>query len=195
MLRIGLTGGIGSGKSTVSQMLATLGVPVIDCDEIARTLLNSGPTFTAVIDHFGSSFLTDKQHLNRNLLKTRIFQNPNDKAWLEQLLHPLIKAEIEIQLCRYHSPYCLIEIPLLVEAQLQSWVDKIWVISSEPHRQITRIKKRDHLNKKIIDQILSSQASNEQRLKFADEILENNGDLPELHQAVIRLHGRYSHLK
>ncbi len=190
---IGLTGGIGSGKSTVAKMLRKLGAAVIDSDQIAHQLLMPHqPSFTQVIEHFGPSILQANGLLDRTKLRIIIFNTPAERHWLEQLLHPLIKAEILKQAAGISAKtYLIVEIPLLIEANFQDSVDRILVIDCPEDCQIERIMQRDSVSREEAQNALQTQTSREQRLAKADDILQNSETLDKLKKKVEALHQYY----
>ncbi len=192
MLRIGLTGGIGSGKSTVSALFATLGVPVLDCDVIARELTQGGaPAYQAILDHFGPDILCLDNSLDRRKLRELIFNNPAQKQWLEKLLHPLIRQEIKTRLASLDAPYALIVVPLLSEAQGIDYIDRTCVVDCSEDLQRQRLQARDPSSAGIVEAMLQSQHSREQRLQRADDVIKNEGDLQNLKTQVEALHHKY----
>ncbi len=192
MLKVGLTGGIGCGKTTVANLFAEKGVPVIDADQISRQLVEPDrPVFWAIVRHFGEDVLLDGQ-LNRRILKERIFLRPDERQWLENLLHPLIYQEIQGQLASFSAPYCLLVVPLLLETGRRDLVDRLLVVDCPPEVQRQRIGIRDGLDDKTINLILAAQLSREQRLAAADDVVENVDELAVLRAQIDRLHCRYS---
>lgn len=192
MKKIALTGGIGSGKSTVAKLFAELGVKVIDADVIAHELVE--PTtyaFNKIIDHFGSECLADDGTLDRQRLRDLIFANPDERHWLESLLHPLIHDEMKRQADAIMAPYCLLVIPLLAEVGRYPWLNRVIVVDAPEATQIERIHDRDKLSKAQIATILQSQASREQRLALADDVIVNDGDLANLKKQVAELHNGF----
>jgi dephospho-CoA kinase len=200
MLCIGITGGISAGKSTATDIFSSLNVPIIDADTIARALTASGqPALNQIAQHFGQQILDENRHLNRSALKEIIFSQPEEKNWLEALLHPLIIDEINRQKQHLAAPYCIVSAPLLMEAQIEhTLVERILVIDADPKIQIERTKTRDHLSETEIAKIMHAQLSREQRLAKADEVIENNTDVAALRLRIEALHQRYlalSHTK
>lgn len=192
MLKIGLTGGIGSGKSTVAKYFAELGVAIIDADKIARELVATGtPALTKIVEHFGNKILTSRDELDRKCLRKLIFSNPKQKQWLERLLHPLIYHEMENQLQQVKSPYCILVIPLLVETQQEKLVDRILVVDASQEQQINRTMKKNKISEKEVKTIIATQANREQRLASADDIIYNDNSLTKLKQQVQQLHQKY----
>ncbi len=192
MLKIGLTGGIGSGKSTVTQIFSDLKIPIIDADIIAHQLVEPGkPAIKAIAKQFGQQILTDQGTLNRKQLKEIIFSDPEQKKTLEQILHPLVFAEMESQIKQLSSPYCILSIPLLLETQMQDFVDRILVIDCPVEVQLERVKNRDQLNIETIKSIIASQVPREQRRQAADDIIINDADTQALAEQVKKLHNLY----
>lgn len=195
MLKIGLTGGIGSGKSTAAALFAQRGACVIDADLIARELVTPGsPALEAVVKAFGSQILLPDGRLDRSQLRQRIFSDPKAKRILEAILHPLIFAEMQrrAELCQ--TPYCILVIPLLVESKAQNQVDRVLVVDCPQALQIERVKQRDRIPEEQILNILASQATRQQRLNAADEVIFNAGTLTELEKQVEELHRFYARL-
>jgi len=192
MLIIGLTGGIGSGKTSTAQCFAKLGVPVIDADILARELTQApSPVLSKIIEYFGKSILTEDGHLDRKQLREIIFNGPQKRLWLENLLHPLINQAIKNQLSQLNSPYCIVVIPLLVETGPYSFLDRILVIDAPEQQQIERLKTRDQTSPELINKILSSQADRQARLAAADDIIINDGEFEHLAKQVEKLHAQY----
>lgn len=195
-MKIGLTGGIGSGKTTVAQCFRELGVVVIDSDQITRQLVEPNrPALQSIAQHFGPEILEPDGTLNRARLRARIFASLSDRRWLENLLHPLVKAEIERQAQRIPSgTYLVVEVPLLIEAHFQDAVDRILVIDCSLDIQKERAAHRDGSSPEIIQSIIDSQATRSERLTMANDVLENNGSLKELKRKVQTLHHYYIEL-
>lgn len=192
---IGLTGGIGSGKSIVAQYFRELGVTVIDADDIAHQLLISNPTvIAAIIQRFGPDFLKSDHTLDRARLRSLIFEFPKERLWLESLLHPLIKADILARASRSTSVYTVIEIPLLIESNFQDEVDRILVVDCSEDLQVARVLKRDAIPIAAIQAILKSQADRITRLRQADDVIENTSDHASLKVKVLALHHYYKEL-
>lgn len=195
-LRIGLTGGIASGKSTVERRLIELGVPVIDADDSARAVVARGqPGLAAVIARFGAGVLTQEDELDRRALRELIFQSPEKRQDLEAILHPLIRAHMERAALAAVGPYLVLSIPLLVESGApRDRVDRILVVDADESQQLERLMSRDSVSAEQARSILAAQANRADRLKAADDVLVNSGSVPELRQAVDRLHQRYLEL-
>jgi len=193
MLKIGLTGGIASGKSTVAELFAELGAPIIDCDLIARELTQTGSlALNKISKHFGAGILHPDGALNRRALRDLVFQNPVEKHWLEQLLHPLIRQNIREQLAQLKAPYCLIVIPLLSESEGIDFVDRVCVVDCPPELQLQRLQERDQCSLAAAQQLLKAQHSREERLKIADDLIHNEGNLDSLRAQVQKLSLQYS---
>lgn len=198
MLVIGLTGGIGSGKTTAAELFAEKNVPVIDADEITRQLSKpSGKAYPALKNWFGKSAFTATGELDRRKLRQMAFSDPDILNRLEQLLHPLVKASIQEQLkllSSQHHDYVIVAIPLLIEAQMQELVDRILIIDVSESLQLERVIMRDNSNSESIKKILSHQIDRQTRLSHADDILENSGDLSQLKQQINQLDVFYRQL-
>lgn len=192
MLRIGLTGGIGSGKSTIAALFAAHGVPVIDADAIAHRLTLPGlPATARILQVFGPDVADAGGGIDRKRLAQRIFQNQSERTRLENILHPLIRAEMLAAQEGLDAPYCLLVIPLLVEADQRDMVDRVLVVDVEQNTQIARIAARDGRSETDIRAILSTQADRTERLNLADDCIVNNGDLAKLKAQVDGLHRKY----
>jgi len=191
-LRIGLTGGIASGKSTVAALFAQLGVPVIDTDRIARDIVAPGsPVLAAIAHRFGAEVLGPEGQLDRRQLRSRIFADPQARADLEALTHPAIQAETERQCRLARGAYQLIAVPLLAEKGLKSRYDRVLVVDCDPDLQRARLRVRDGSDDREARAILAAQATREARLAVADDVLRNDGDLVSLARQVAQLHDHY----
>lgn len=189
---IGLTGGIGSGKSEVSRHFEALGIVIADADLAARVVVERGqPALAAISKHFGNDILAPDGSLNRALLRQKIFANADDKTWLESLLHPLIANEIQRQLDAAQSPYSILSSPLLLETEQWRNVDRILVVDAREKVQITRSCRRDSNSEAQIRSIMASQISRDERLKRAHDVIDNNGSISALQEQVKRLHQQY----
>jgi dephospho-CoA kinase len=195
-LRIGLTGGIASGKSTVTQRFSELGVPVIDADIASRAVVEPGTAgLQQIVQRFGSNILGSGGELNRAALRAQIFGDPNLRKELEAILHPLIRTYMEHQAKDVVSPYLIMAIPLLIESgSPRDRVDRILVIDVDDSTRIRRLQERDGSSLDQARAILASQASRESRLAAADDVLLNDGTVTDLRQAVDRQHARYMSL-
>jgi dephospho-CoA kinase len=194
-LRIGLTGGIASGKSTVSQHFAELGVPVIDADLASRNVVEPGtPGLAQVVQRFGVSLLDADGRLDRRVLRNLIFNDSSLRQALDAILHPLIRADMEREAARAQGPYLIMAIPLLVEGGSSERVDRVLVVDADETLQIQRLRARDGSSEDQARAILSSQASRAARLAAADDVILNAGSVADLHRAVERLHEQYLQL-
>tara|TARA_R110002126_G_scaffold291765_1_gene457141 strand:- start:190 stop:789 length:600 start_codon:yes stop_codon:yes gene_type:complete len=192
MLKIGLTGGIASGKSEATKIFASQQVPIIDADQVAHEILSHDSNIKQkVITHFGNDILTKNQKINRKALRNIIFQDIKEKNFLENLLHPVIIGNIQHFLSSLSKnkdiDYCIVVIPLLFETYCQKFIDKIIVIDSPIDRQIERVTKRDGINTQQAINIINYQISREQRLQYADYIIFNDYDLIDIHNDIIEL--------
>jgi dephospho-CoA kinase len=194
-LRIGLTGGIASGKSTVSQRFAELGVAVIDADVAARIVVEPGkPGLAQVVERFGAGVLANGQ-LDRRALRNLIFKDSSLRQALDAILHPLIRAEMEREAEQARGPYVIMAVPLLVEGGgAAKRVDRVLVVDVDETLQMQRLQARDGSSEQQVREILASQASRAARLSHADDVLLNTGSVAELRQAVDRLHEQYLQL-
>ncbi len=192
---VGLTGGIGSGKSEVSRRFETLGIDVIDADVIARDVVSIGkPALKEIANHFGLQFLNEDKTLNRSKLRELIFDHQDEKSWLEKLLHPLIRADIISQLNHSKSIYKILSSPLLLETNQHELVDRILVVDADEDLQISRAMRRDIKNKEQIEKIIASQINRTERCSKADDIISNHGNLTDLDRQVNELHSFYLNL-
>ncbi len=193
MLKIGLTGGIGSGKSTVCRLFAELGAPIIDADIIARELVKPHAyALNQLVNQFGADILNSDATLNRAYLRDLVFSDKTKKAQLDQIMHPLIYDEIERQIKALNSPYCVIAIPLLLETQQMQRVDRIAVVDCNADTQLLRVVNRDHLKPEQVISIIASQMPRQQRLSFANDVIDNSGSAEQLAEQVKRLHNSYN---
>ena len=189
---VGLTGGIGSGKSEVSRRFEALGINVIDADVIARDVVSIGkPALKEIAEHFGPQILSSDQTLNRGKLRELIFDNQNEKTWLEKLLHPLIRADIISQFKQSNSPYQILSSPLLLETNQHELVNRVLVVDADEGLQISRAMTRDTNNRDQIKKIMKSQLNRSARRAKADDLIENHGDLNSLDMQVTTLHNFY----
>ena len=195
MLKVGLTGGIASGKSVVAEAFSKLGVPVIDADEVAREVVNPGePALGKLIDLLGSGIITEKSALNRKMLRQLIFSDANLRLQVEAILHPAILNRIADKLAVVDAPYALIVIPLLVESGLQTFVDRILVVECPEEIRVQRLIKRDGETPESAQRILAAQADSKSRLQIADDIIQNTGELADLTPKVLDMHNLYMRL-
>ncbi len=189
---VGLTGGIGSGKSAVAHHFTQLGIKVVDADVCARVVVELGkPALQAIAEHFGSEILQADGTLNRAALRQKIFADEAERKWLEALLHPLIFEEMWTQLQSAQSPYAILESPLLIEAGQHAICQRILVVDAPEALQLARAMSRDNNSGEQVKAIMATQASREQRCAKADDIITNDGALVSLYQAVDKLHELY----
>lgn len=191
MLKIGLTGGIGCGKTTVAELFAAKGVPVIDADRVSRDLVEPGrPALDAIVQRFGPELL-EGGRLNRARLRQIVFSAPLQRQWLEALLHPLVYEEMAARLRGLSAPYCLLVVPLLLETGRRDFVDRLLVVDCPAKAQRQRIKARDGLDDSELQRVLSAQLARQDRLAAADDVIENAGGPEDLAAQVDRLHRSY----
>jgi len=190
---IGLTGGIGSGKTTIANMFAEFGIDLIDADIIARQVVaKNSPALNAIAQHFGTSILLNDGMLDRAKLRTEIFADEQKKQWLNQLLHPLIRQHILAKIDTATSQYCLLVAPLLIENKLNEYVNRVLVIDVSESCQIERTTLRDSNNAQQVQNIINSQLARAKRLAVADDVIDNNtNDLQQVQQQVKLLHQQY----
>lgn len=193
---LGLTGGIGSGKSAAAQCFVDLGVHLVDADHAARWVVEPGrPALAQIAEHFGASVLQGDGTLNRSALRELIFKDPQQRVWLESLLHPLIREEIRQYLARAESAYAILVSPLLLETSQHQMVQRVLVIDVPESVQIERTVLRDKTNEEQVRAILKAQASREERLSRADDVIVNDRDPAWLKSEVERLHHFYLTLR
>lgn len=191
-LVIGLTGSIGSGKSTVANLFAQHGVPVIDADVIARTITKPGTrAHQAISERFGQEVLNEDQTLDRASLREIIFTQPEERKWLEALLHPEILQAMQTDIATLKAPYCLAVIPLLLETEAASFINRVLVVDIPEEIQLQRASLRDNSTREKIKSIIDTQIGRSQRLAQADDIINNAGSPADLAQQVDKLHQHY----
>jgi dephospho-CoA kinase len=192
MTVIGLTGGIGSGKSTVSSLFKDFGATVIDCDAIALSLVEPDkPSLIKIIEHFGITLLNEDGTLNRRKLREIIFKDHSERKWLQDLLHPQIFNEIKNQVSQVQTPYAIAVIPLLFETEAYDLINRILVVDSPEELQIQRTMLRDDCTERQVKRIINTQASRQQRLSKADDVIINDGNVSSLKRQVEKLHQYY----
>ena len=192
MLRVGLTGGIGSGKSIVATLFARHGVPVIDTDEIARTLVVPGkPAHREIVSVFGRKVLNAAGGIDRVRLRKIVFGDVAERGRLETILHPLIRIEVTARIEASHTAYCLVVVPLLIEASFTDLVDRILVVDADENLRLERAKAHGSLSESEIRNIMASQLGRQERLQKADDVITNNSDVAHLEREVARLHEIY----
>jgi dephospho-CoA kinase len=191
-LIIGVTGGIGSGKTAATDRFMELGIDVIDADRLSREVVKPGsPALQAIASHFGDTVMTDAGQLNRRALRQIIFNDHNAKKWLEQLLHPLIRQEIVQGLQKSQSPYTILSSPLLLETDQQNLCARVLLIDAPEDLQIRRTADRDHSDEASVRAIMQTQMPRQQRRSHADDIIVNDSTIEQLHLAVTDLHMKY----
>lgn len=193
MLIIGLTGGIGSGKTAVSDSFREAGAAVIDADDIGRRISRKGqPGYDAILNEFGSQIIADDSELNRDKLRDLVFNDNNKRKTLESLLHPLIRSEIMLKIKQNRtSPYCIVVVPLLLETDYRNIVDRILIVDTAEENQIGRVMQRDNLGRDKVMQIMEAQLPRKLRLEQADDVIVNDGDIAHLKQEVAAMHKHY----
>ncbi len=192
ILRIGLTGGIASGKSTAADLFAARGVPIIDTDKIARDVVEPGqPPLERLVERFGPGILTPDGHLDRPKLREIVFSDPKARADLEALTHPAIGSAVEALAAAAGGPYQILVIPLLVEKGLAGRFDRVLVVDCPEEMQLERLQKRDGSSSEQARAMLNAQASRAARLKAAHDVIHNESDVAALREQVATLHQRY----
>ena len=195
IIRIGLTGGIASGKSTVAELFAARGVPIIDTDKIARDVVEPGqPPLERLVERFGTGILTPDGHLDRPKLREIVFSDPKARADLEALTHPAIGTAVEALAAAAGGPYQILVIPLLVEKGLGTRFDRVLVVDCPEEVQLERMQSRDGSTPEQARAILNAQTSRAARLKAAHDVIHNESDLASLREQVATLHQRYLEL-
>lgn len=195
MLRIGLTGGIGCGKSSVCELFAELGAPIIDSDQIAHELVEPGnEALEHIVHQFGSEMLQADGSLHRSRMRELVFQDENKRQQLEVLLHPLIRQEMQRQLDALDTPYAILAIPLLLEKGWQQQLDRVVVVDCSESQQLERTQQRDGSSSETIRRIIKSQIGRTERLEAADDIIDNSGEPATLTPQVEALHQHYLQL-
>jgi dephospho-CoA kinase len=192
VLRIGLTGGIASGKSLVAQMFAELGATLIDTDSIAREVVAPGePGLAAVVDAFGDEILTPNGELDRAQLRARVFADTGERRRLERLLHPLIRARSLAAMNAAAGPYVIVAVPLLVETNFAELVDRVLVVDCPEPLQLERLMRRDGIGEAEARAMLAAQTGRSARLAAADDVIDNGGTVEATRRQVAALHRRY----
>ncbi|WP_281647552.1 dephospho-CoA kinase [Parendozoicomonas sp. Alg238-R29] len=192
MFVVGVTGGIGCGKTAVTDYLASKGIVIADADQASRVVVEPGrPALQSIAEHFGQHLILDDGNLNRRALRDIIFNDPNEKVWLEQLLHPLINNQLKQELQQAGSIYSVLVSPLLFETKQNTMADRVLVIDVAEEVQIERTIVRDDISREQAEAIIQSQANREKRRSFADDLIDNSGTIEQLHQQLDELHNRY----
>jgi dephospho-CoA kinase len=195
ILSVALTGGVGTGKSTVTSKFHALGTPIIDSDIISRSIVEPGkPCLDAIIGEFGKNILDLRGEIHRRKLRKIIFNDSEAKKKLENILHPVIYKEIDKEISNIDYAYCLIAIPLLIETRATDRFDRILLIDVTEKKQLLRASKRDKASIKYISETIKNQTSRNQRLHYADDIIDNNNEVEKLDYIVEMLHKKYLRL-
>ena len=189
---IGLTGGIGSGKTAVSDCFQELGITIVDADLASRVVVEKGkPSLESIEEHFGSHILNESGELDRGKLREIIFNSDSEKQWLESLLHPAIAKQIQHELSASKSPYTILVSPLLLETNQKDFCSKVLVVDVPVETQVSRTLARDGVSEEQINSIIDSQIDRNERLALADEVISNNGTIEDLEVAVRELHNKF----
>lgn len=189
---VGLTGGIASGKSTVAELFSELGIHLISADKISKELTAKNQTaYHEIVTHFGTEVLNTEDELNRKKLRDIIFTDPKERTWLEQRLHPLIRHKIKEAVDSCQAPYCIVEIPLLIDKQNYPYINRTLLVTAALQTQIKRIMQRDHSTKQQALAILAAQPDMDLRMQNADDLISNDLGINELKSSVESLHQQY----
>jgi dephospho-CoA kinase len=192
---IGLTGGIGSGKSATAKYFKDIGIDIIDADYVAKNvLIKNSAGYKLFIHKFGNKFLDKKNEIDRSLLRSEVFSKPDKKIELEKIIHPLVSEEILSFINNSRSPYCVVMVPLIFETNSSSNYDRVLVIDCNEEVQISRASLRDNQTVKEIKKIIANQASRKERLSIAHDVILNNSSLENLKKQVINKHNYYMEL-
>ncbi|KDN10533.1 dephospho-CoA kinase [Gilliamella sp. Imp1-1] len=189
---VALSGGIASGKSTIADLFAKLGVPIIDADIIARQVVHAGSyAFNQIVKHFSQEILLANGELDRSQLREIIFNNDHERLWLNDLLHPIIQQETQKQIAMQSTTYLIWVVPLLIENNLHTWADRVLIIDTPFSLQLERLVKRDNVSESLAKKMIQSQVSLKKRLSYANDIIVNDGNLLSLTTQVNLLHQQY----
>ena len=192
VLTIALTGGIGSGKTSIASIFKSLGVPIIDSDTISKEIILPGkPCFKDIVNEFGEEILTNKGTIDRYKLRDIIFNNDKARIKLENITHPIIFKNIDIQTSLINYPYCLVIVPLLIETKSVKYFDKVLLVDTLENIQFERVTKRDSISPTLLRKIIKTQVTRSERLKYADDIIENNNEIGNLNEYINILHKKY----
>ena len=193
MLVVGLTGGIGCGKSLVSNLFQKLfSIPVIDADTISKQLSQSQQVIDEIDTQLGSKFVDDNRQLRREKLRRTIFTDSKLRTKLESILHPLVYEEIKVQLANLNDDYCLVSIPLLLETNRTDLLDRILVVDCSVEEQISRVMKRDQCSQEHVEKIIATQIDRDNRLRLANDVIENSGTIQSVEEQIVFLHQKYT---
>ena len=192
VLTIALTGGIGSGKTSIASIFKNLGVPIIDSDTISKEIILPGKScFKDIVNEFGEEILTNKGTIDRYKLRDIIFNNDKARIKLENITHPIIFKNIDIQTSLINYPYCLVIVPLLIETKSVKYFDKVLLVDTLENIQFERVTKRDSISPALLRKIIKTQVTRSERLKYADDIIENNNEIGNLNEYINILHKKY----
>ena len=195
MFTVALTGGVASGKSTVERLFASRGIEIIDADHVAREVVAAGTAGLAdIVEVFGTDVLSADGSLDRRAMRERVFADERARRQLEAIIHPRVREVLRQRASEVHSAYGMLVIPLLVESGDYAWVNRVLVVDVPREVQRERLLKRDGISRELAEAMLDAQASREQRLGVADDVIDNSADLESLDPAVERLHRRYVQL-
>lgn len=190
--RVGLTGGIASGKTTVTNLFAELGASIVDTDLLAREVVAPGsPLLGEIAEHFGREMLAADGSLDRRKLRERVFADESARRWLEDRTHPAIRKLTDERGAAAKGPYCVVAIPLLIETGGARRFDRVLVVDCDPESQVNRLMARDGIDREAALRMLAAQATREDRLAVADDVVRNDGDLSSLRHQVEKLHREY----
>jgi len=194
-LTIGLTGGVASGKSTASRAFGALGVPLLNADEVARDVVAKGsPGLARIREQFGAGFLTAAGDLDRPKMRAHVFGDAQARHALERITHPAIRERMTAWRDAQTAPYCVLDVPILIESGMDALVDRILVIDSPEELQVARLRERDRLGDELARQMLAAQAGRQERLARANDVIANTGTVAQLCAAAGRLHEFYLEL-
>lgn len=190
---VAVSGGIASGKSAVSTSFRRFGIACYDADQAARAVVAAGqPALAEIARQFGAALLQANGELDRAAMRRLVFDDPSRRKQLEAIVHPRVRSHLREQVAADHGPYCLLAIPLLAETwPAYDWVDRVLIVDVDPTVQLARLQQRDAIERELAQKMIAAQASREQRLAIADDVVDNSGSLAELDAAVAALHVRY----
>lgn len=188
-MRVGITGGIGSGKTAVTNLLGARGVAIVDADVVARDVVEPGSeALFAIAEHFGAEVIKEDESLDRGALRKIVFASPDERRWLESLTHPLIRERIAEKLNQAKSPYVVLSSPLLLESGQNEFTDHVVVVDVPEALQIRRAARRDDTSEELVRSIMHAQMQRQDRIGKANSVIDNSGTLEELKQQVLVLH-------